>query len=141
MTKLLFAGVCLAAVFSQLSLAQTGPVPYTGIVKADGQAIPGATVKATQGDRILLTVTDENGAFRVDGTSAGLWNVEVSMFGFDPVRKEVSVSATGTKSDFTLSLRERDRAFDRNQAQVESTDVSATASPEPPPVSSESSNE
>src|SRR5258708_14699208 len=135
----LLAGVCLAAVFAQIGLAQSGA--YTGIVKADGQPIPGATVKATQGDRILLTVTDENGAFQLDGISAGQWNVEVSMFGFDTARKEVNLAASGTKTDFTLQLRERARAFDRNQAQVDGPEVSSAAPPEPPAGSSDSSNE
>jgi hypothetical protein len=103
--------------------------------------VPGATVKATQGDRILLTVTDENGAFRVDGITAGQWNVEVSMFGFEAARKEVNVAAAGTKTDFTLNLRERARAFDRNQAQVENADTAAMPPPEPTPISADSANE
>src|SRR5258706_15047323 len=134
MRNLLLAGVCLAAVFAQSAFAQTG------VVKADGQPVPGATVKATQGDRILLTVTDENGAFRVDGMTAGQWNVEVSMFGFEVARKEVNVAAAGTKTDFTLSLRERARAFDRNQAQVENADAAALPPPDPTPVSAQSAN-
>jgi hypothetical protein len=81
----------------------------TGVVKSEGQPIPGATVKATQGDRILLTLTDDSGAFKFDGMTPGAWNVEVDMFGFSQARREVQVAATPTKIDFTLQLRDRAR--------------------------------
>src|SRR5437588_5116877 len=79
----------------------------SGVVKSEGQPIPGATVKATQGDRILLTLTDENGAFRFDGMGPGAWNVEASMFGFDVAREEVQVASAPTRIDLTLQLRDR----------------------------------
>ena len=75
-----------------------------GQVKSEGQSIPGAAVKATQGDRILLTVTDDSGAFHFDGMTPGAWIVEVDLFGFDHARKEVQIPS---KIDFTLQLRDR----------------------------------
>ncbi len=97
MRNLLIAG----AVFACACLAQTG------VVKSEGQAIPGATLKATQGDRILLTLTDDTGTFHFDGMTPGAWIVEVDIFGFDHARKEVQIGANPTKIDFTLQLRER----------------------------------
>ena len=98
MRHLLIAGVFCVAAFAQ-----------TGAVKSDGQAIPGATVKATQGERVLLTVTDDTGAFKFDGMTPGAWNVEVEMFGFDRARKEVTIRSppSQAKIDFTLQLRTR----------------------------------
>ncbi|HML17158.1 MAG TPA: carboxypeptidase-like regulatory domain-containing protein, partial [Bryobacteraceae bacterium] len=109
MRNLLSAGVCFAA----LALAQTG------VVKSEGQPIPGATVKATQGDRILLTLTDANGAFQFDGMTPGAWIVQVDMFGFSPARKEVQIASTPTKIDFTLQLRERARTAGRGGQNIE----------------------
>lgn len=79
----------------------------SGQVKAEGQPIPGATVRATQGDRILTTLTDNNGDFHFDGMTPGPWNVEVDMFGFDRARKQVQIGQAPSKIDFTLQLRTR----------------------------------
>jgi hypothetical protein len=100
--NLALAGVSFAACFfQQLALAQSG------VVKAENQPIPGAVVKATQGDKILSTLTDDNGAYQIDGMTPGTWTVTVEMFGFTTARKEVTIAATPSKIDFTLALRDR----------------------------------
>src|SRR5215469_1853431 len=76
----------------------------SGQVKSEGQPIPGATVRATQGDRILTTLTDQNGEFHFDGMAPGQWNVEAEMFGFARARKEVQVPS---RIELTLELRTR----------------------------------
>ncbi len=102
MKNLALAGVCFAACWFQgLALAQSG------VVKAENQLIPGATVKATQGDKVLSTLTDEKGAYQIDGMTPGNWVVTVEMFGFTTARKEVTIGATPSKIDFTLALRDR----------------------------------
>jgi len=79
-------------------LAVSLPVVFaqSGTVKAGAQPIPGATVRATQGERSLVTLTDDNGVFRFDGMTPGAWVVEADMFGFDHLRREVQVTATPT---------------------------------------------
>jgi len=86
-------------------------VPYcvavwgqSGTVKSGGQPIPGATVRATQGERVLTTLTDVNGTFKLDKMTPGAWNVDVIMFGFEPVRREVQIGANPTKIDIALQL-------------------------------------
>ena len=79
---LLFIATVLFA--SALASAQTG------VVKSDGIPLPGATVTATQGERKLVTATDENGRYTLDGMTAGAWAVEVDLFGFAPLRKQVT---------------------------------------------------
>jgi hypothetical protein len=134
----LIAGACCAA----LTFAQSGTI------KSEGQPIPGATVKATQGDRILTTLTDETGAFHFDGLTPGAWIVEVDMFGFDHARKEVQIP---NKIDFTLQLRDRSRfanrgagAADTNNETSMAEGLLSAASAEPPPTpqaSADASNE
>jgi hypothetical protein len=97
--KFLAAGVCIFG--AAACLAQSGQV------KADGQPIPAAMVRATQGDRILTTLTDQNGEFHFEGMTPGQWNVEAQMFGFESARKEVQIPG---KIELTLQLRARPAA-------------------------------
>src|SRR5580704_16413874 len=106
--KLLRAGVCFLVL-----LLPTVVRAQSGVVKAEGLPIPGVTVKATQGERILLTVTDDTGAFHIDKMSEGTWIVEADMFGFDHVRKEVQVGPTPVKIDLTMELRSVQQLRDR----------------------------
>jgi len=90
-------GVYLPLALNQLAMAQSGTV------KAQGQAIPGVTVKATMGERALTTVTDDNGAFQFTGMTAGTWTVEADMFGFDHLSKAVPITDAPTAIDLTLT--------------------------------------
>jgi trimeric autotransporter adhesin len=121
----------------------------SGVVKSEGQPIPGATIKATQGERVLLTVTDDSGAFRIDNMSAGTWIVEADMFGFDHLRKEVQIGATAAKIDLTLQLRTR-QAGPGGRGNAGATEdaggdafAGAAVVPEPvsPQIGAEASNE
>jgi trimeric autotransporter adhesin len=76
----------------------------TGTVKSEGQPVPGATVRATQGERVLSTLTDANGEFKLANLTPGMWTIDVAMFGFAPQRREVQVAASPTKIDFTLQI-------------------------------------
>ncbi len=76
----------------------------TGVVKSEGQPLPGATVRATQGERILSTLTDANGEFKLANLTPGTWTIDVAMFGFAPQRREVQIAASPTKIDFTLQI-------------------------------------
>ncbi len=82
----------------------------TGTVKADGQPVPGAVVRATQGERVLGTVTDASGVYTLDGLSPGAWVLHVEMFGFQPARRPVQVGAQPPKIDFNLELLDRQAA-------------------------------
>ncbi|MEO8027678.1 MAG: carboxypeptidase regulatory-like domain-containing protein, partial [Bryobacteraceae bacterium] len=97
--------VCLWAALAAMLCAQTGSVE-TGVVKSDGQPIPGATVRATQGAVVLQTLTDATGRYRLERLAGGTWTIDVQMFGFNPIKKEVTVPETGSgTADFTLELR------------------------------------
>src|SRR3954462_846723 len=90
----------------------------SGTVKSEGQPIPGATVRATQGDRVLTTVTDTTGAFTLDKDkmTPGAWAVDVTMFGFEAARREGQVGGSLTKIDFNLDLRQARAPFGRGGA-------------------------
>jgi len=143
---LVFLAVSLPFVFAPCVFGQSVPA-QAGTVKAGGQPIPGASVRATQGDRSLVTLTDDNGAFRFDGMSPGAWIVEADMFGFDHLRREVQVTAAPSNLDLTLQLSVRAAAPVRPPAQNSQTPDNLPASPPDavaefvPQVSADSSNE
>src|SRR5581483_4670565 len=122
----------------------------SGTVKSAGQPIPGATVRATQGERSLVTLTDDNGAFRFQGMTPGAWVIEADMFGFDPLRREVQIASTPTNLDLTLQLSARVAASAPPGSQPESA-APPDFPPQPaeptaiaefaPQVSADSSNE
>jgi trimeric autotransporter adhesin len=133
-------------------LAASLALAQSGTVRSDGQAIPGASVKATQGEKVLSTVTGDNGEFTLDGMGAGAWVVEADMFGFDHLRRDVQIGASPTKIDLTLQLRtrqftQRGPANGQNGAQPSGdtpngTEVAAEFVPDAaPPVGNEGSNE
>ncbi len=124
----------------------------SGTVKAGSQPVPGATVRATQGERSLVTLTDDNGAFRFDGMAPGAWVIEADMFGFDHLRRDVQVASTPTNLDLTLQLSARAAvpapppsrpAAQEAQANtnLQPPQADTTAELTPPQVSADSSNE
>lgn len=76
----------------------------TGVVRANGISVPGATVKATLGDKTLTTFTNDNGEYTLEGVSDGAWIFEVQMFRFETVRKEVQVKGS-FHLDWDLTLK------------------------------------
>src|SRR5258708_4391981 len=77
----------------------------TGVVKSANQPIPGAVVSATQGTTIVVTTTDQNGHYSLQ-LGQGVWGVEVTMGGFQPARKRLTVSNSPPQLDFTFQLTE-----------------------------------
>ena len=77
----------------------------SGVVRSGNQPIPGATVKATQGDKTVVTTTGEDGYYAFPSLGGGEWTVEVQMFGFESVKQQIDYSKTGVAS-FNLKLRE-----------------------------------
>ena len=77
----------------------------SGIVRSGNQPIPGATVTATQGDKKFVTATGDDGYYSFPPLGDGNWQVEVQMFGFEPVKQQVNY-ARESVANFTLKLRE-----------------------------------
>jgi hypothetical protein len=105
--------ICLLLALSASLYAQTTDQANvtSGIVKFGGQPLPGATVIATQGDRRVVTTTDESGAYELTGLAAGTYTVEVQMFGFQTARKQIEVGAVAQTTDWSLDLQPRPREF------------------------------
>src|SRR5205085_234860 len=74
-------------------------------VRSGGIAIPGATVTATQGDRKVVTSTDEAGRYVFTNLAPGTWTLQVEIFGFSPANREITVEEKPASADWTLALR------------------------------------
>jgi hypothetical protein len=122
---LVLLAVSLPFVFDQSAFGQSGTV------KAGSQPIPGASVRATQGERSLVTLTDANGTFHFDGMTPGAWVIEADMFGFEHLRRDVQVAATPTNLDLTLQLSTR-AAVPPARTAAPAAAVAASNFPAPP---------
>src|SRR5262252_8425741 len=78
---------------------------HSGQVTFGGVPVPGATVTATSGDKKLVTATDEQGTFNLPDATEGVWSLHVEMLGFEPLTRDVTVTAAPQPSEWTLTLR------------------------------------
>src|SRR6266496_2034660 len=80
-------------------------VKQTGVVRALGRPIPGASITATLGDRKVVTTTDESGRYELDHLTPGDWTIQVDMVAFTPVRTQRTFSNLPPPAlDFDLEL-------------------------------------
>jgi hypothetical protein len=99
------AKAALALGLAGIASAQTQAQTQVGVVRAGGQAIPGATVSAVCGSDVISTVTDENGQFEIGGLPPTPCKFSVAMFGFEPIQRETASSATPLTFDLKLQAR------------------------------------
>jgi hypothetical protein len=78
----------------------------SGFVKSGGQAVPGATITATQNGQSFSTVTDGDGHYTFPPLASGVWSVTVDMFGFAPFKKDVDYGTASGPVNFDLQLKE-----------------------------------
>src|SRR5579862_4185172 len=64
-----------------------------GSVKSAGLPVPGATVTASQGDKKIVTTTDEQGNYSFPDLEEGAWTLEVEMPGFTKLSRATSIAA------------------------------------------------
>ena len=116
--------VCFA-----LSLALALPLAATehrGVVKFGGLPVPGVTVTASQADKKLTAVTDDQGVSTFPNLSDGLWNIQVEMQCFETIKREIAVAADSPSPQWDLKLQ----SFDEIKA---SAPAAAPAAPPPAP--------
>lgn len=82
---------------------------HRGVVKFGGLPVPGATVTASQGDKKLTAVTDEQGLYDFPNLTDGLWTIEVDMLCFEPIKREIAVTADSPAAEWDLKLQPFDQ--------------------------------
>jgi hypothetical protein len=76
------------------------------IADAQGAALPGASVRAWQDDRVVAeTTTNVDGDYQLSGLAPGAYRVEVALAGFAPASQFATVSAGSTTTQsFSLQV-------------------------------------
>ena len=84
-----FGHLLLAACFTVTGLLAA---EHHGIVKSGGLPVPGATITATQGDKKVVTTTDDAGFYSFPELADGIWTISVDMLGFAKTTRDVGVA-------------------------------------------------
>ena len=77
---------------------------HHGAVKSGGLPIPGVTVTATQGDKKIVTTTDDQGAYSFPELADGTWTIEIEMMGFARLTRDVGIASDAPPADWDLKL-------------------------------------
>jgi hypothetical protein len=77
---------------------------HHGTVKFGGLPVPGASVTAIQGDKKLLTTTDENGRYSFADLADGAWTIEVEMLGFAKLSNDVGVAFDAPAAEWSFKF-------------------------------------
>src|SRR5689334_21901207 len=99
MAKYLRIGVIAAAMAFGLTAAE-----HQGQVKFGGLPVPGATVTATNGDKKLVAVTDQQGGYAFTDMADGVWNFQVEMLCLSPIKQEVAIASGAPSPQWELKL-------------------------------------
>src|SRR5580658_8891064 len=75
-----------------------------GEVTFGGLPVPGATVTATQGEKKITAVTDQQGAYSFPDLTDGVWTIQVKMLGFATVDGELTVGPETKPATWELKM-------------------------------------
>ena len=82
---------------------------HRGVVKFGTVPVPGATVTATQGDKKLVVVTGQDGAYAFPELANGVWNIQVEMLCFAPLKREIGISEGAPAAEWELKMLPMDQ--------------------------------
>src|SRR6185312_12844165 len=102
-TKALLVGIVIAL----LAAAPAWATDFHGQVVFGGLPVPGAqaTVTATQGDKTVTAVTDDQGLFDFTDLADGAWTITITMTGFAPIKEPITVAPNSPIPVFELKLQ------------------------------------
>ena len=86
------------------SLLPLAAAQHSGVVKFGGLPLPGATVTATQGDKKVTAITDQDGVYTFPDLADGIWTFRVEMLTFGPETKEIAVAPNAPSPEWELKL-------------------------------------
>jgi hypothetical protein len=76
-----------------------------------GLPLPGSTVTvtATQGNKKVVAISDEQGLFYFSDLADGTWKLTIEMTGFAPLKQDIAVAPNGPVGTFELKLMSLDQ--------------------------------
>jgi hypothetical protein len=99
----------LACVVACTAIVALVASPHHGVVTFGGLPVPGATVTVTQGDKKLVAVTDQQGAYSFPDLADGIWKIQVEMLCFAPIGQEIGITADAPSPTWELKLLPMDQ--------------------------------
>jgi len=100
---------------------------HHGVVKFGAVPVPGATVTATQGDKKLVAVTDQDGVYAFPELADGVWNIQVEMLCFAPLKREIGVTPGAPVAEWELKMLPMDQIKPETPAAAAPPTATATA--------------
>lgn len=94
--------LCVIIVF--LVPGRAAATEYHGQVTFGSLAVPGATVTATQGARMVFVITDQRGLFSFPDLTDGVWTMKVQMTGFSTVKQNVAITSNTPPAHWELQV-------------------------------------
>ena len=94
---------CLAIALG-FAISSLPAAEHHGQVKFGGLPVPGATVTASQRDKIVVALTDVDGNFSFPDLPDGAWTIEVQMQGFASAKQDVNLAADSSIPDSELKI-------------------------------------
>jgi len=77
-----------APILLMLAISAFAADTHTGQIRFGQVPLPGAVVRATQGEHSVQTVSDLEGRYAFQDLGTGTWTVQVEMPGFEVARRE-----------------------------------------------------
>lgn len=109
-----------------------------GTVKFGGLPVPGATVIASQGDKKMTTITDQQGVYSFADLPDGAWNIDVEMLCFEPWKQQLTLGADAALPDVELKLLPMEQIKAAAGPQAAAPAVSIAAAPTETPAAAPS---
>src|SRR5665213_308316 len=99
-------GLLLGIVFALVASASAWATEFHGQVTFGGLPVPGAqaAVTATQGDKTVTAITNDQGLFTFPDLADGAWSISISMTGFAPIKEPITVAANSPIPVFELKI-------------------------------------
>jgi hypothetical protein len=113
-----------------LALLAAPAAEHKGEVTLGGVAVPGARVTAARAGATLSTVTDLKGEYSFPDLADGVWTLEVAMFGFEALKREIIVAAGAATEKWEMRIL----PLDRIQAEIQAPSQPAAHGPSPTPA-------
>jgi hypothetical protein len=100
-----------------------------GVVKSGGLPVPGATVTATQGDKKVVTTTDDTGYYSFPELADGVWTVTVDALGFVTAKRDIGVTEAMPGPEWDLQYQTLDAIANPTKPEASPTAPAAGTAP------------
>ncbi|HUI57009.1 MAG TPA: carboxypeptidase-like regulatory domain-containing protein [Bryobacteraceae bacterium] len=117
---------CAIACLAVFGLAAS---EHHGIVKFGSVPVPGATVTAVQGDKKMVAITDDQGAYSFPDLADGVWSIQVEMLCFTTVKKDIGVAPNSPAAEWELKMLSMDEIKPATPAAAPPATAANTSAP------------